>query len=79
MEGNVPLYRTAVQSGSGKSLVYNVAHHASSVSSWFTAVATSEAEASISYVTADATNTTLHYNTSSAKGIENLSLNWSEK
>ena len=70
---------TAIKSSTGAGLVYTIAHGLANMPSYYNVQATSSAAANISYITADATNISVHYTVPPPTGTNNLSWNWQIK
>jgi len=66
-------------SSNGTDNQYSIAHGLGKVPSYFNVLATSADAASISYVTADATNLIIHYTRAPSPGVNNLSWTWQIK
>jgi len=77
---NTPLQSgTSTQSGTGSATTFTIAHNLGLIPTYFNVIAGNSATTGISYITADATNITVHYTSAPASGTNNLTFYWEAK
>jgi hypothetical protein len=72
----IPVTGSFTGSGNGSTTVFNIAHGLDGTPTYWNVTAASSAAASISYVTANATNLIVNYGTAPPSGSNNITIKW---